>query len=281
MTRHEQLTYLINELQREMPAYGDYAVPEDDAAAFDLFRALCNVRPPAPATEEFLRVQDELLQSVTAEKGIVDVRSLQPTATDDRLCIWQGDITRLRADAIVNAANSQMLGCFQPLHGCIDNMIHTMAGVQLRYRCSQIMHERGREADTAEVIVTPGYDLPARYVLHTVGPIVQTYSVTGRGGRSTPTSKDCEALAACYRNCLDAAAQAGCSTVAFCGISTGVFGFPKPEAAHIAVQTVRQWLDGRDSAPSVSSGRSTRVERVIFDVWGDDDRELYRGLLGQ
>ncbi|MGI6590919.1 MAG: protein-ADP-ribose hydrolase [Eggerthellaceae bacterium] len=281
MTHHEQLAYLIRQLQQEMPVYQGYPVPEEDAAAFNLFRGLCNVRPPARAPEGFLHVQDELLQTMTAEKGIVDVRALQPTVADNRLCIWQGDITRLRADAIVNAANSRMLGCFQPLHGCIDNMIHTMAGVQLRYRCDQIMRERGREANTSEVIVTPGYNLPARFVLHTVGPIVQSPAAPGSQSISVLTQEDCAALAACYRNCLDAAARNGCSTVAFCGISTGVFGFPKSEAARIAVKTVRRWLDDQDSVPSASSEQRHRVERVIFDVWGDDDCELYRGLLGR
>lgn len=259
MTRWEQLSFLIKQLQHEMPEYGHYAVPQDEQEAFNLFRALCNVRPPGPASAEFLAVEHELLQAVTAAKGITEAADLAPTRLDARLSLWQGDITTLRCDAIVNAANSQLCGCFSPLHGCIDNIIHTMAGVELREHCARLMREQGHEEPTGQAKLTPGYNLPARYVLHTVGPIV-------RDGRLRPEHE--AQLASCYRACLDCADAQECATVAFCCISTGVFGFPAGPAAQIAVQTVREWLD-----------EQTSDIHVIFNVFKDSDLELYRGIL--
>ena len=162
MTRWEQLRFLIGELQHEMPEYGHYAVPQDEREAFDLFRALCNVRPPGPASAEFLAVEHELLQAVTAAKGITEAADLAPTKLDARLALWQGDITTLRCDAIVNAANSQLCGCFRPLHGCIDNIIHTMAGVELREHCARLMREQGIGPKVANCVVLFGlYHLEA------------------------------------------------------------------------------------------------------------------------
>lgn len=266
MTRIDALSYLIRTLRQEMPEYRDYAVPADEKEAFRLFRALCNVRMPAPASEKFLAVQDHLLQSMTEEKGIADAQSLTPSEADPRLTLWQGDITALRCDAIVNAANSQMLGCFRPLHGCIDNIIHTMAGVQLRSECNRQMtllrekYGAGYEQPTSVPMITPGYNLPAKYVIHVVGPIV-----------AGPLRKKHEKqLADCYANSLELAGQYGCASIAFCCISTGVFMFPQDRAAEIAVQTTRHWLDEHPDAA---------VKKVIFDVFKDSDRALYEKQL--
>jgi O-acetyl-ADP-ribose deacetylase (regulator of RNase III) len=266
MNQKERVTYLIQYLQKEMPEYESYGVPEDEKEAFDLFRALCNVRMPGPASEEFLKVQDEYLQEETQKKGITDIQDLEPVSSDARLVLWQGDISTLKCDAIVNAANSQMLGCFRPLHGCIDNGIHTFAGVQLREECYRKMTElRARygssyEQPTAVPMMTKAYNLPAKYVIHVVGPIVSPYL--------TQTHKD--QLAECYRASLDLAAENGCENIAFCCISTGVFMFPQEKAARIAVATVKQWLsDHPDSC----------MKKVIFNVFKDSDLEIYRKLL--
>lgn len=194
------------------------------------------------------------------EKGITEAAELTPSGLDPRLFLWQGDITSLRADAIVNAANSQLLGCFSPLHGCIDNMIHTMAGVELRETCYRIMKAQGHEEPTGAAKITPGYHLPARYVIHTVGPIVS--------GRLT--EKDRELLASCYRSVLSIASGHHLASVAFCCISTGVFHFPQDKAAEIAVRAVRGWLDDHPE---------TSVRRVIFNVFKDSDRDIYRRIL--
>ena len=223
------------------------------------FRALVNVRPPWPAPEGFLALQDELLQGMIAEAGVHGAGDATTSPLDPRLRLWRGDITTLSADAIVNAANSQMLGCWAPLHYCIDNAIHTFAGVQLRIECARIMEQQGHEEPTGRAKVTPAYNLPAKRVIHTVGPIANGH----------PTDLHREQLASCYTSCLDAAAAEDLRSVAFCCISTGVFGFPQREAAAIAVRTVREWLDARDSGIT-----------VVFNVFGEQDERIYRELLG-
>ena len=261
MTRREQVAFLIGTLLAEMPEYRQQAAafPADDAAQRRLLRALMNVRPPMPLAPDFLAVQDALLSAEREEKGVVDGDALPPTAGDPRLVLWQGDITRLRADAIVNAANSALLGCFAPCHGCIDNAIHSAAGLQLRDECFRLMEAQGRPEPNGRAKLTGGYNLPARHVLHTVGPIV----------RGRVTQRDREELASCYRACLELAAERGLYSVAFCCISTGEFHFPNREAAQIAVDTVRECLR-----------QKTSIRRVIFNVFKDLDAEIYRGLLG-
>jgi O-acetyl-ADP-ribose deacetylase (regulator of RNase III) len=217
-----------------------------------------NIRPAKPAGEAFLRVQDAYLSGLIAENGIVDAEALTPAASDPRLALWRGDITTLKIDAIVNAANSRMEGCWQPCHACIDNCIHTFAGVQLRLRCHELMAEQGHGEPTGTAKLTPGYNLPAKYVLHTVGPIVEP----------PPTERDCGLLASCYTSCLKLASETGCRGVAFCCISTGVFRFPKEKAAEIAVRTVKEYM-----------GRGTAVERVVFNVFTPEDEAIYRQLL--
>ena len=232
--------------------------PLDESWA--LFRALVNVREPWPADERFLAAQDQVLHELIARKGITSADGLAPVPSDPRLRLWRGDITTLEADAIVNAANSRLLGCWIPGHHCIDNAIHTYAGVQLRLACNDIMRAQGFDEPTGSAKVTEAFNLPSRLVVHTVGPIAN--------GR--PTERQRAQLASCYASCLDAAHERGAKSIAFCCISTGVFGFPQGEAARIAVGAVRRWLD--EHGPHAPS--------VVFNVFGQADEALYRSLLG-
>ena len=247
-------------LLAEMPEYRRQAaeVAEDAAAQRNLLRALMNVRPPLPLTEEFVRLQDELLAAEREERGVVDVMALSSVSLDARIILWQGDITRLNSDAIVNAANSALLGCFISCHRCIDNAIHSAAGLQLRAECAALMERQGHPEETGRAKITAGYNLPARHVLHTVGPIVS----------GTLTEEHRKLLASCYRSCLHLAAEHGLKSVAFCCISTGEFHFPNAAAAEIAVREVRSFL-----------AHDSTIERVIFNVFKDEDRVLYEGLL--
>ena len=258
MTQAERRLYLIRSLLNEKTKYQSLNVPRDAGEQRKLLRSLMNVRMPKVADEAFLRVQDEYLQQELADEGITDLDDLRPVSGD--LYLWQGDITRLRADAIVDADNSALLGCFAPCHGCIDNAIHSAAGLQLRDECAEIMRAQGRPEPAGRAKLTRAYNLPARYVLHTVGPIV---------GRWV-TWKDRRELAACYRSCLALAAEHDLRSVVFCCISTGEFHFPNQEAAEIAVRTVREFLEQQ----------TTSVERVIFNVFKDLDAAIYRRLLG-
>ena len=247
----------LNEMLLEERGQGTGPLGDDPQEQWDLFRALVNTRPAESASEEFLALQDEMLQALLAYRGVTDVRDIEP-ATGSDMRLWRGDITTLAADAVVNAANSQMLGCFVPGHHCIDNAIHTFAGVQLRLECARLMAEQGYPEPTGMAKATDAFNLPARHVIHTVGPIAE----------GIVTQADRALLANCYTSCLDAAADLGCESVAFCCISTGVFGFPQREAAETAVATVRDWLT-----------RNGRDITVVFDVFGDADEALYRRLL--
>lgn len=260
MNRMEQIQYLNRYLLSEMPEYKEQAAqfPHEPAAQRRLLRSLMNVRPPMPLKQDFLAVQDELLSAETAERGVVDGSALPVSAAEPRIAVWQGDITRLRVDAIVDADNSSLLGCFCPCHGCIDNAIHSAAGLQLREECNAIMSAQGYAEPTGHAKITKAYNLPAKYVLHTVGPIVS----------GNVTKRDRELLASCYRACLNLAAEKGLKSVAFCCISTGEFRFPNGMAAEIAVQTVTDFLK-----------RDTSVQKVIFNVFKDLDNELYKKLL--
>ena len=256
MTQNERLDYLLRYLLAEHKEYANIRVPDDLLEKRNLLRSLMNVRPPVPASAEFLAVQDAYFQERLSERGITRLEDLTPVRPG--VYLWQGDITTLTADAIVNAANSQMLGCFVPCHGCIDNAIHSAAGLQLRDECSRLMEQQGRPEPTGQAKLTGGYNLPARYVLHTVGPIIH--------GHVTP--RDREQLASCYRSCLKLASEHELQSVAFCCISTGEFHFPNQEAARIAVQTVKEFLQ----AP-------TTVRKVIFNVFKDIDAKIYTDLL--
>jgi O-acetyl-ADP-ribose deacetylase (regulator of RNase III) len=262
-TNEERLDYLVEAFKADSDNYRDIQIPKDTEGKRRILRSLMNVRIPKALPEEVLKVQDEYLKERSLEKGIVNLTDIP--VIRDGLSIWQGDITRLEADAIVNAANSQMLGCFVPMHTCIDNCIHTFAGVQLRAECARQMDQlksrygRDYEQPTAVPMLTDAYNLPAKKVIHIVGPIVQD--------RLTSALED--DLAACYRNTLDMCLENGLKSVAFCCISTGVFHFPNKRAAEIAVQTVKGWL----------SEHPGTMERVIFNVFKDEDKAYYEQLL--
>ena len=266
MTQDERRLYLINELLKERNE--DCEIPDDEKSQKNLLRSLMNIRLPLPVSSDFLQIQDEYLQEVNKERGITDIADLKcikeivgssPTMTRG-LYLWPGDITTLKVDAIVNAANSALLGCFAPLHICIDNCIHTFAGIQLRLACNELMQKQGHEEETGLCKITPAFNLPSRYVLHTVGPII--YTSVG------PREK--LLLANCYKNCLETASQNQLESVAFCCISTGVFRFPADLAAQIAVETVEKWL---------SENPDSSVKKVVFNVFGNKDLEIYQGLL--
>lgn len=257
MTQQERRIYLIKELLKEQPKCRDMQIPQDEQEQKRLLRSLFNIRMPRTVSREFLEVQDTYLQTATAEKDITDLSDLQPI--QNGIYLWQGDITTLRCDAIVNAANSQMLGCFCPCHGCTDNAIHTYAGVQLRAACAELMKAQNHEEETGRAKITSAYNLPCKYILHTVGPII----------RGRLSGRDKELLASCYRSCLELAERNGVKSIAFCCISTGEFHFPNDVAAEIAVQTVKEYKQQTNS----------EIE-VIFNVFKDIDYEIYRDLLG-
>ena len=257
MNQSEKRLFLIRSLLKENPAYRDLGIPTDTNSQRQLLRRLMNLRAPQHADADFLQMQDAYLQGENAAKGITDAADLAPIQPG--LYLWQGDITTLQCDAIVNAANSGMTGCYIPNHRCIDNVIHTFAGVELRLACAELMEQQGYPEPTGQAKITPAFNLPCRYVLHTVGPIIH--------GRVT--QQDRALLASCYRSCLELAAENGLESVAFCCISTGEFHFPNQLAAEIAVQTVKEFLK-----------KQTSVKKVIFNVFKDLDKEIYARLLG-
>ena len=222
----------------------------------DLIWGYLNERMPNPVSSRFLEIQDKLFRAESVERGVVDVSSLDYR---EGIALWQGDITRLNADVIVNAANNSLLGCFIPHHKCIDNVIHSRAGVQVRLDCSKIMGAQGEAEPSGCAKITLAYNLPSKYILHTVGPMV--------GVRVT--DEDRRVLRNCYISCLNLAREMGLHTVAFCCISTGIFGFPGDEAAAIAVGAVKGWL--------LEAGGCDM--RVVFDVYLDRDLAIYRDVL--
>lgn len=256
MTQEERLEYLIDQLLHEKEEYKTIAVPSDSHGKRRLLRSLMNIRMPLPISREFLEIQDEYLKEETAKKGITRLEDLRPVLPG--IYLWQGDITTLAADAIVNAANSQMLGCFVPCHGCIDNAIHSAAGIQLRLECARIMDKQGFEEPTGRAKITKAYNLPCRYILHTVGPIIYG-KVTGENRRL---------LAECYRSCLELAASYELKSIAFCCISTGEFHFPNELAAQIAIETVKEYQQTHHNSME-----------VVFNVFKDSDYEIYERLL--
>lgn len=257
MNQSEKRQFLIRSLLQERPEYRDMGIPADTNSQRQLLRGLMNVRRAYPIGAEFLQVQDAYLQGETAAKRVTDIADLTPIQPG--LYLWQGDITTLKCDAIVNAANSGMTGCYIPNHRCIDNAIHTFAGVELRLACAELMEQQGYPEPTGQAKITPAFNLPCRYVLHTVGPIIS--------GRVTKADK--ELLASCYRSCLELAAENGLESMAFCCISTGEFHFPNELAAEIAVRTVKEFLK-----------KQTSVKKVIFNVFKDLDKAIYEKLLG-
>jgi len=272
MTQNERLDLLVEEFKEDSVQYRNLETPKDTEGKKRILRSLMNIRMPKMMPASVLQIQDEYLQGRIRENGIVTLNEIPTIANQgsnhafaDKLSIWQGDITRLAVDAIVNAANSQMLGCFIPMHTCIDNCIHTFAGIQLRAECDRQMkklraeHGPDYEQPTAIPMLTDGYNLPAKKVVHIVGPIVQ--------GRLT---KDLEQdLSDCYKNTLDLCLENELKSVAFCCISTGVFRFPNKRAAEIAVKTVTDWMKQNPKA----------LERVIFNVFKDEDKAYYEAEL--
>lgn len=257
MTQNEKRLFLIEELLAEQPQYGNVKIPSGESNQKNLLRSLMNVRRSRPIGDGFLAIQDAYLKEEIAAKGITDLADLSPIS--DGIYLWQGDITTLRCDAIVNAANSGMTGCYVPCHGCIDNCIHTYAGMQLRLECARLMAAQGHEEETGGAKITSAYNLPCKYVLHTVGPIIY----------DRVTEADRALLASCYRSCLDLARRNGIRSIAFCCISTGEFRFPSDQAAEIAVRTVKEYRK-----------RTESNMEVIFNVFKNADYEIYRELLG-
>ncbi len=256
MNQSEKRQFLIQSLLKERPEYRDMSIPTEPESQRQLLRGLMNIRAPQRIGADFLKIQSEYLQGEAAAKGITDIADLTPIQPG--MYLWQGDITTLRCDAIVNAANSGMTGCYIPNHRCIDNAIHTYAGVELRLACAELMEQQGYPEPTGQAKITPAFNLPCKYVLHTVGPIID--------GRVT--RRDRELLSSCYRSCLELAAENSLESVAFCCISTGEFHFPNGQAAQIAVETVKQFMN-----------RKTSVKKVIFNVFKDLDKSIYEKLL--
>lgn len=254
MKQTDRLHFLISYMQQEKKA--DQNVPESFDERFKVFRGLANERPPVKLSREFLDVQDAFLSEYNAD-GVTDFKSLEPVS--EQLYIWQGDITTLKIDAIVNAANAEMLGCLIPNHNCIDNIIHTKAGAELRLECAELMKKQGRKEAVGRAKITSAYNLPANFVIHTVGPVIQS-------GKVSPMKQ--ELLAKCYRSCLEIADKNNIGALAFCSISTGVFGYPKEAAAATAVTAVKQYLE--DTGSSIS---------VVFNVFDTDDLKIYENLL--
>ena len=256
MNQRERRQFLIQSLLRERPQYRKMEIPADEDEQRQLLRGLMNVRAPQRIGADFLQAQDDYLQDETAAKGITDLSDLTPVQPG--LYLWQGDITTLKCDAIVNAANSGMTGCYIPNHRCIDNAIHTYAGVELRLACEELMEQQGHPEPTGQAKITPAFNLPCRYVLHTVGPIVN----------ERVTKEDENLLVSCYRSCLELAAENKLESVVFCCISTGEFHFPNDLAAEIAVRTVKDFFK-----------KQTSVKKVIFNVFKDLDKAIYEKLL--
>lgn len=256
MNQNERRIFLIQELLKENKRYEDMEIPQDFEEQRTLLRALMNVRIAKNVDDEFIKVQDEYLKEEIKRKGIVDIDDLKPIK--DGIYLWQGDITTLRCDVIVNAANSGMTGCYVPNHRCIDNCIHSFAGVQLRLECDEIMTKQGYSEPTGQAKITKSYNLPCKYIIHTVGPIIN----------GKLTSEDCDLLESCYKSCLELAVKNNLDSIAFCCISTGEFHFPNDKAAQIAVKTVEEFMK-----------KETSLKKVIFNVFKDMDKEIYRKLL--
>lgn len=258
MNQNERRKYLIEYLLKENIELCNQKIPSHKQEQEKLLRSLMNIRLPSPINDEFLKIQDEYLKERNIERGITDIIDLKPVESDSRLYIWQGDITTLKCDAIVNACNSQMLGCFSPMHSCIDNFIHTYAGIELRLKMYDIMTKQGHEEETGKAKITSGYNLPAKYIIHTVGPIIN-WKVT---------KEDEELLASCYKESLKLAADTNIESIAFCCLSTGVFRFPQQRAAEIAIDTVKNFIK-----------KENRIKKIIFNVFKDEDLKIYNQLL--
>lgn len=269
MADERRLNELLKAFIQESPEYRNVTMPESLNGRRDMLRSLMNVRKPGPLSPEVSRIQNMYLRERSQEKMPVMPQEMPSVKEDfgveipygEKISVWKGDITRIAADAVVNAANNQMLGCFIPMHSCIDNQIHTYAGTELRLECAEIMENYrriyGRDyvQPTGKPIITGGYNLPCKHVIHVAGPIV--------GGKLQKSDEDL--LADCYRNVLDLCLENNLRSVAFCCISTGVFHFPNQRAAEIAVETVMNWIEKHPHG----------IDKVIFNVFKDEDNEIY------
>ena len=251
------MDYLVSYLIDESGETVD--VPDDYQSKRNLLRALMNVRMPGEISDEFLKIQDEFLTDETLNKDLTAPEDI--VDTKGRISLWQGDIVTLKVDAIVNAANSKLLGCFIPMHNCIDNVIHSAAGIQLREECMSIMRSQGHDEQTGKAKITGAYNLPSKFVIHTVGPAIPYGNV--------PSREDEKALVDCYRSCLEIASEYNLKSIAFCCISTGVFNFPQDLACRLAVETVSDYLDSHE----------TSLDHVIFNVFSDESYMIYKDFL--
>ena len=260
-----EIDFLINELiSTNKRIDNDMEIPNDYEEKRKLLRALMNIQTPVQLSDEFYEIQDKILSEETSNKDLVSCMEIapinqNPNEIDSRIALWQGDITCLKVDAIVNAANGQMLGCFIPLHNCIDNQIHSAAGFQLRMDCYKIMQEQGHEEPNGNAKITSAYNLPSKYVIHTVGPAI-AYG-------QKPNEREIKELESCYESCLELADEYGLKSIAFCSISTGVFNFPKDQASKLAIETVSNYL---------KNNPNTSIERIIFNTFSDEATEIYR-----
>ena len=260
-----EIDFLINELiSTNERIDNDMEIPNDYEEKRRLLRALMNTQTPVQLSDEFYEIQDKILSEETSNKDLVSCMDINPISQnhdeiDSKIALWQGDITCLKVDAIVNAANGQMLGCFIPLHNCIDNQIHSAAGFQLRMDCYKIMQEQGYEEPNGNAKITSAYNLPSKYVIHTVGPAI--------AHGQEPNEKEIKELESCYESCLELADDYGLKSMAFCSISTGVFNFPKDQASKLAIETVRKYLNNNPK---------TSLERIIFNTFSDEATEIYR-----
>ena len=260
-----EIDFLINELiSANERIDNNMEIPNDYEEKRKLLRALMNTQTPVQLSDEFYEIQDRILSDETNNKDLVsweDIETISenPNEIDSKIALWQGDITYLKADAIVKAANSQMLGCFIPLHNCIDNQIHSAAGFQLRMDCYKIMQNQGHEEANGNAKITSAYNLPSKYVIHTVGPAIPY-------GRE-PDENEIRELESCYQSCLELADEHELKSIAFCSISTGVFNFPKDQASKLAIETVRNYL---------KNNPNTNIEKIIFNTFSDEATEIYR-----
>lgn len=263
--KNKEIDFLINELISTNDRIdNNMEIPDNYDEKRKLLRALMNTQTPVQLSDEFYKIQDRILSEETNNKDLVSCEDIEtisqnPNEIDSKIALWQGDITYLKADAIVNAANSKMLGCFIPLHNCIDNQIHSAAGFQLRMDCYKIMQEQGHEEANGNAKITSAYNLPSRYVIHTVGPAIPY-------GRE-PDENEIRELESCYQSCLELADEHELKSIAFCSISTGVFNFPKDQASKLAIETVRNYL---------KNNQNTNLEKIIFNTYSDEATEIYR-----
>ena len=257
----EKLEYLIEYLLKESGRKIEDYVHRDKKT---LYRALVNIREPKPISEEYLKIEDEYLQEELKKQEITNIEDIQSieekykksrVTNSDIICLWRGDITKLKIDAIVNESNSKGIGCFIPNHKCVDNQINTFAGVRLRLDCDELMKPLNYHLETGKAIITDGYNLPSKYVIHTVGPVVEL----------EVTDENETGLANCYINSLELAIQNNIRTIAFPCISTGIFDFPNVAASRIAIKTVDEFI----------SKSKDKFDKVVFDLWTDDDMEVY------